>query len=110
MSKATMVTLKDRFDDMNEEERHALKQLHVLLDTTVENPRALKYDPVQFIEDIEYTLQGIWGFSRDRNYHIHWLRLKGCTCPQEENSFLFGSPDRAISSDCPWHKKESGND
>lgn len=103
----TLLTdLQSRLDDMTRAEHQALCALHDLLAEVKAKPRSLKYDPVQFIEDIEYTMQGIWGFTRDRDYHIHWIDLKGCTCPKIDNQELFGAPYRVTATDCPHHTKE----
>ena len=101
-----ITTLADRFNDMTPVEQDVLKALHAWLRELKQNPRTDKYDPVQTIEDIEYTLQAVWGFSRDRDYHMHWMELEGCTCPQLDNSQLMGAPYRFISDKCPHHKPE----
>lgn len=104
----TLLTdLQSRLDDMTRAEHNALVALHELLAEVKQKPRSLKYDPVQFIEDIEYTMQSIWGFSRDRDFHIHWVDLKGCTCPKDDNrSAAFGAPFRYVADDCPHHTRE----
>jgi hypothetical protein len=53
---------------------------------------------------MEYTMQGIWGFSRDRSYHTHWKELKGCTCPKLDNAM--GMPYRITTVSCPHHNPE----
>jgi len=98
-----ITSLGDRLDDMTEGEMGALQALHRLLEEVKENPRGGKYDPVQFIEDIEFTLQGIWGFTRDKSFHSHWLDISGCTCPRLDNQERFGTPERITARDCPWH-------
>lgn len=59
-------------------------------------------NPVQMIEDIEFILQMLWGFSLDANFHTHWIDIRGCTCPRMDNMERIGF-GRVISSDCPWH-------
>lgn len=81
-----------------------LTSLHKILDTVLKNPEDF-LDPVAAIEEIEFTLQSVWKFSEDRNYHSHWLRIKGCTCPVLDNKLLMGTPHRIISDACPWHYK-----
>lgn len=100
-------SLYDRIQDMTEKEHTCLSAMHALLREMKEAPRSDKYDPVQFIEDIEYTMQGIWGFSRDRDYHIHWMDVKGCTCSKIDNREAFGAPFRYIDPACPHHAQES---
>ncbi len=99
---ARVTTLQDRLDDMTEVELAALQALHDLLAEVKKNPRGRKYDPVAFIQDVEFTMQGLWGFSRDEDYHTHWLTLKGCTCPELDNIERFGT-GKIINKSCPWH-------
>lgn len=101
------LSLQDRIDDMTEVEHAALTALHRLMDEVVDNPREDKYDTNIFIEDIEYAMQGLWGFTRDRDFHIHWLRRSGCTCPKMDNHGLMGAPYRVIATDCPHHQQEA---
>ena len=62
------------------------------------------YDnPVECVEGLEYTLQILWGFTPDRNYHSYWNKLKGCTCSDSDNRDMMGTKDRWYSSDCPFH-------
>lgn len=106
-SDTRITTLQDRLDDMTEAERGALQALHILIAEVKANPRSMKYDPVEFIEDIEFTMQGIWGFSRDSSYHTHWMDIEDCTCPKLDN--LEGIPFRRITSKtCPWHGVKVG--
>lgn len=107
MSRNEIVTLNDRWEDMTEIERDTVQQLHRLLRDVKENPRHKKYDAVQLIEDVEHTLQHLWGFPRDRDFHIHWLDLKGCTCPKMDNQELMGAPYRITSATCPHHNAET---
>lgn len=101
------LSLQDRIDDMTEAEHNALTALHRLMDEVVDKPRTEKYDPNQLIEDIEHTMQGLWGFTRDRDFHIHWLRRAGCTCPKMDNHDLMGAPYRIVAADCPHHTSEN---
>lgn len=102
-----VVTLNDRWNDMTEVEKDTVQQLHALLREIKIAPRSRKYDPVQLIEDIEHTLQHLWGFTRSRDFHTHWMDLKGCTCPKADNMELMGAPYRITSKDCPHHSAET---
>lgn len=110
MSNETQVvqkSLQQRINEMTETEHAALTALHRLMDEVVDSPRLDKYEANQFIEDIEHTMQGLWGFTRDRDFHIHWLRRAGCTCPELDNHDLMGAPYRYIKESCPHHKLET---
>lgn len=106
-TRAHILSLHDRWEDMTPIEQETVSQLHRLLREVKLTPRTDKYDAVQLIEDVEYTLQSLWGFPRDRDYHNHWIDISGCTCPKLDNSELMGAPYRVINQECPWHKQEN---
>lgn len=83
-------------------------EVHGLMDGVIESPEDYD-DPVSLIEHYEFWLQELWGFPQDRNYHIHWLRTKGCTCPKGDNRLWTGLDVRYISRTCPWHHKGEEN-
>lgn len=99
-----MLTLNDRWEAMTSQEQDAIRALHAVLAQAKDHPEHYT-DPVQVIEDIEFTLQGLWKFDRDVNYHTHWIDIKGCTCPKMDNRDHWGT-GRITSSDCKWHWKE----
>lgn len=82
---------------------YALEQQHERLRDCLENPE--KYgtnkDVVLLIREIEYTLQELWGFPKDINYHTYWGRVKGCNCPSSDNQI--GSPYKWVRTTCPFH-------
>lgn len=87
---------------ITEEGVDTITAVHGLLDGVLENPEDYD-DPVALVEAYELWLQELWGFPQDRNYHIHWVRLKGCTCPKMDNRLAAGADIRYISRKCPWH-------
>jgi len=97
------VNLKERWELIGEVNQIAIQGIHHALRNVKANPE--QYDePVQLIEDMEFTLQGLWKFTRDADYHIHWKDIKGCTCPKMDNEdpMYFGGGKITVS-DCPWH-------
>lgn len=100
-------TLHERWEEMTPVERLTVNAIHAVLTEAVENPSHYS-DPVAFIQDCEFTLQGLWKFSRDSKMHTHWLRIKGCTCPKMDNTdpMYFGGGKITVS-DCPWHWERS---
>lgn len=106
-----VVTLTDRWEAMSPVEQETVKQLHTLLrelkDKTPEQLKRMKgqVDVVQWVEYIEYTLQGLWRFSLDRDFHTHWKDLQGCTCPKLDN--MMGAPYRITNLGCPHHTAEA---
>ena len=99
------MTLDQRWELMTVAEREAVVSIHKMMREACENPDR-HLDPVQFIEDCEFTLQGLWKFTRDANFHTWWLRTKGCTCPRMDNTdpMYFGAGKITVS-DCPHHWK-----
>ena len=103
------MSLHERFERLSDVNQAAIKILHAQLKEIKQNPEDFDY-PVQLIEDIEFTLQGIWGFTRNKDYHTHWMEIKGCTCPQMDNRDPFYFGRRIVFADCPWHGEvKSGN-
>lgn len=99
-----MLTLNDRWEAMTTQEQDAVQALHAVLAQAKGHPEHYA-DPVQFIEDVEFTLQGLWRFDRSKNHHTHWIDIKGCTCPKLDNQEQWGTGCITVS-DCPWHWKE----
>lgn len=112
MSENKLLTLNDRWNMMTEVEQDTVQQLHRLLrEIKAKSPEEIQrmklyIDPVQFMEDIEHTLQGLWKFTRDRDFHTHWIDLPGCTCPKLDNQDLMGAPYRIVNASCPHHNQE----
>lgn len=68
----------------------------------------IKYctDLPKLIEAVEYQMQEVLGFNKDSKFHSYWNKLDGCTCPKMDNDELFGTGERIISEDCPFHGKK----
>lgn len=96
-----MLTLSERWEAMTQGEQFTIQQLHTIMREIKDTPERWA-DPVQLIEDIEYTLQGLWKFDRSYVHHTHWMDIKGCTCPVLDNREGFGFR-RIRSGDCKWH-------
>lgn len=97
------VDIKAAYAALNTAERMTISVLHQMLDDIKKFPERYK-DAVQLIEDIEYSLQGIWKFERNASYHTHWIEIKGCTCPKMDNADHWPT-GRIVVSDCPYHWK-----
>lgn len=96
-----LATLNDRWEAMTGVEQEAVKALHATISEVANNP-SIQKNPTKFIEDCEFVLQGLWGFERNSNFHSHWIRISGCTCPTMDNVERLGF-GRIISGGCPWH-------
>ncbi len=60
-------------------------------------------DPVAYIEELELSMQKLWKFPQDRNYHRYWKYIKGCRCPRQDNEDPMYFGRRIVVSDCSWH-------
>lgn len=57
------------------------------------------------VEEIEYTLQRLWGFAEDSNYHRFW-EVPKCTCSKLDNSDRLGTHYRVINANCVIHGEQ----
>lgn len=83
----------------------AIESVHSLLVSVLNHPE--KFDKpsevVEVVESVEFTLQLLWGFPTNRNYHKWWNRVKGCSCPRMDNDDMIGSEYKIYNSGCPYH-------
>lgn len=96
-----VLTTAERWKRMDEWEREAVSAMHGVLQYMKDYPETYS-NPVQVIEDMEFALQGLWKFSRDANFHTHWLHISGCRCPLTKNREAFGLP-KIFHEECMWH-------
>ena len=97
------VNVKEAFEKLNKKELETIRSIHGMLDDIKVNPERYE-NPVQLIEDLEFSLQGLWKFPRDANYHTHFLEIKDCKCPRLDNLERRGY-GRITNMACPWHGK-----
>jgi len=91
------------------ENLEAIKEMHfyrialgdVMCDTRDSN--SLKYYDSLYT-GIEFTLQYLWGFPHDKNYHRFWDRPR-CKCPGMDNSDRYPTGYYVINHSCPLHWK-----
>lgn len=95
--------LADRLN-LSGETREELAAVYAKLSDAVTNPE--KYEDVAtYVTDLEYTLQSLWGFPRDKKFHYYNLYIKGCRCPELDNMDMQGlTTRRIVSVECPIHK------
>lgn len=103
------VNVKEAYAKLNAQEKETISSIHKVLADIKDFPERYE-NPVQLIEDLEYSLQGLWKFPRDARYHTHFLDIRGCRCPVMENQDRFGF-GRVTNGGCPWHgtKKDAIN-
>ena len=67
----------------------------------LDDVRQLKYY-ASMIEEIEFYLQGFWGFPHDANYH-RWWNVPKCSCPAMDNEDMYGTEYNVYNESCPIH-------
>jgi len=84
-------------------EAHELKLCiyHLLHET---KDKALIKSLASDLTEIEFELQELWGFSKDKMFHRFWEYPK-CTCPRLDNIDAYPHM-RYISISCPLHGDE----
>lgn len=103
------VKLNQRLVEMHglsENTQTAIKVVMVKLYGVLEEPSTCSKDMrvvVRVIEGLEFTLQMLWGFDRNSDYHRYWHRVKGCTCPSMDNNDPLYHGHRIITQGCPFH-------
>ena len=88
------------------ETQEAIKLVTARLRQILERPFHYSGDPavvVSIIEGMEYTLQNLWNFPMDRDYHRYWHEVKGCTCPSMDNNDPIYFGQRITRQGCPFH-------
>ncbi len=56
------------------------------------------------ITNIEFSLQKLWGFEPDKNYHRFW-KLPQCTCPTMDNEDAYPTGYYVVNQNCILHGK-----
>ncbi len=97
------VNIKEAYAKLNAQEKEAISSIHKVLADIKDFPERYE-NPVQLIEDLEYSLQGLWKFPRDFSYHTHFLEIKDCKCPRLDN-FERRGYGRITNMACHWHGK-----
>lgn len=56
----------------------------------------------KLVETIEYELQSLWGFTKDKNFH-QWYSVPHCKCPKKDNMQRQGTPYQIYNQHCVIH-------
>ena len=94
---------------LDQETVSELLQCHADLDDLIEYCNATPLEEwvettPKKVEQLEFTMQRLWGFTEDANYHTHWLRIPYCTCPKMDNTDpVYYGRGKIISGGCPVH-------
>ena len=54
------------------------------------------------VTELEFELQGLWGFPQDKEFHRYWLSVGHCECPPLDNLERLGY-GRIINLRCGVH-------
>ena len=90
--------------NINEETEKQLLATHEALYELKQNPE--NYDNVlELVTELEYHLQGLWGFPKDSKFHTHQFEVKTCICPWMDNLERAGTGLFIYNTECPIHSK-----
>lgn len=56
----------------------------------------------EFLTELEFKLQGLWGFPKNADYHRWWVIPK-CSCPKLDNDDNIGTPWKIYDDNCIIH-------
>jgi len=90
--------------NIDSETEKQLLETHKKLYEIKQNPEEYS-DVLELVTDLEYSLQELWGFKKDKKYHIHQFEIKTCTCPWMDNLERAGSGMFIYNQQCPIHNK-----
>lgn len=91
---------------LEEWELQAMQAIYLYLHKILARPLEMcqtRKDAVQQIEAFETTLQLFWKFDLDTRHHSYWYRVKGCVCPELDNSDPVYFGRRIINGHCKFH-------
>lgn len=79
--------------------------LHGIMDDVTENHEEYgnQKEVLAIVQSLEYTMQALWKFDRDKNYHRYTWNLRDCTCPRMDNIERIGTLLKIVSVNCPFH-------
>lgn len=80
---------------------HMLKQI-IYIDIEQENNGKRLKELALDLQEVEFELQRLWGFTEDARYHKFWQYPK-CTCPQMDNEDRYGTKYKIVNQQCPLH-------
>lgn len=79
-----------------------LKKLDLFNEMSVETSKDMLKAYAKLIETIEYEIQLLWGFNKDKNYH-EWFNVPQCQCPKTDNIERQGTAYQIYNKFCPIH-------
>lgn len=80
---------------------HLLRERYASL--FLDASKDMKEQYLYLFDEIEFTLQDLWGFERDKKFHKFW-ELPGCECPKMDNDDAYPHGRYIYSLGCPIHK------
>ena len=99
--------------NIDEARLEKIKRAHIALYRTYQKMKKpisndVQQNLVKRCTRIEYILQDLWGFDRNRLFH-NWFEVPGCNCPKSDNRERKGINYQIISEACNllWRDNES---
>lgn len=90
--------------DVSDEAVDVIKAAHIVLDFISNNPQVTSDVPVSdMVRGLEFTMQALWKFPQNPNFHRYQFNIVGCECPKLDNEDAIGSKYRWYNSDCKIH-------
>lgn len=94
-------------NQVSPEKVEKIKQLHakkneIFDGMSLETSKDMLKAYSKLVETIEYELQALWGFNKDKNHH-EWFKVPQCQCPKTDNTERQGTPYQIYNKSCPIH-------
>jgi hypothetical protein len=82
-------------------EQHKIKlQIYEWIKEEDDNEILMEY--ASWVRDVEFTLQELWNFEKNVNFHRFW-DTPNCRCPKMDNNDHYPHGHYYISGDCALH-------
>jgi len=91
---------------LSEKDCIAIGVLHKMREQIVSRPDMFfddKEKVLEVLQGVEYSLQWLWNFPMDKNWHLTQFRLPECLCPYLDNKERAGTGYWVINKKCPYH-------
>lgn len=94
-----LIDLYNEVDVIFDAERKIANKEDVVIDSDL----LKKFD--KRLEEIEYRMQELWHFGKNKNFHKFWFQQPLCSCPKIDNMERIGVGNFIVNLNCPIHGK-----
>jgi hypothetical protein len=99
----SLLEKNDKLDNLKELKKVYVKLFKIFEKMELTDDRIKLFNYNLSIEELEYQMQELWGFEKNRNMHRYWVECPKCTCPKLDNLQSRGSIYRIYNCDCLIH-------